>query len=159
MDQTNSSRITYRSSQNQLEIGKDDLDEVIAHAIEASPCEACGLLLGIQNRIEQVIRMRNADASDVSYCFDAGEQMKVMKDMEASNMQMIAIYHSHPASSAFPSKVDIERAFFPGTRELSYPDTALMIVGLSDRDPEIRAFTITLEGVREIKVIIRDSGA
>lgn len=159
IDQINSSHITHRPSLNPLVISKNDLDEVVAHAIESSPCEACGLLGGRQNRVERVFRMRNTDASEISYCFDAGEQMKVVRKMEEAGMRMIAIYHSHPASPAFPSQVDIERAFFPGTRELSYPDTAHLILGLAAEKPEVRAFIITREGVREINVIIEDSGA
>jgi proteasome lid subunit RPN8/RPN11 len=157
IDQITSSHIIHCPSRNLLVISKNDLDKVVAHAIEARPCEACGLLAGRQNRVERVFRMRNTDASEISYCFDAGEQIKVVRKMDKAGMQMIAIYHSHPASPAFPSQVDIERAFFPGTRELSYPDTAHLILGLAAEEPEVRAFTITREGVREIKVIIENS--
>jgi proteasome lid subunit RPN8/RPN11 len=123
------------------------------------PHEACGLLGGRQNRVERVFRIRNADASGISYCFDPREQLKVMREIEKSGLQMSAVYHSHPSSSACPSQVDLERAFFPGTRELSYPDTAHLIVGFPAGEQEVRAYMITQDGAREIKVVIKGSKA
>jgi proteasome lid subunit RPN8/RPN11 len=48
---------------------------------------------------------------------------------------MVAIFHSHPQSPAFPSAKDVSLAF--------YQDAIYVIVGLmNQQDPEIRAYTI-----------------
>ena len=49
---------------------------------------------------------------------------------------LLAIYHSHTRSAAYPSRTDVELAFFP--------ETLYLIVSIADRDaPEIRAFRIS----------------
>ncbi len=49
---------------------------------------------------------------------------------------LLAIYHSHTRSAAYPSRTDVELAFFP--------DTLYLIVSIADRDaPEIRAFRLS----------------
>jgi proteasome lid subunit RPN8/RPN11 len=130
----------------EIVIGKEHLEDIVSHALEAGSQEACGLLGGSGNRVERVFRMRNTDASPVSYGFDPGEQLRVLKLMKEEGLDMVAIYHSHPASEAYPSQTDVSRAFFPGTRELNHPGTAYVIVGLAGNEPEVRAYTITGDG-------------
>jgi proteasome lid subunit RPN8/RPN11 len=69
------------------------------------------------------------------YVMDPREQLRIMDDIEGSGEDLLAIYHSHTRSAAYPSRTDVELAFFP--------DTLYLIVSIADRDaPEIRAFRI-----------------
>ena len=75
------------------------------------------------------------------------EQFAVIKDMRSKGLEMLAIYHSHPASPARPSPEDIRLAFTPGV--------IYVIVSLQDSsEPQIRGFTIDGEDVSESAVAV-----
>jgi proteasome lid subunit RPN8/RPN11 len=76
-----------------------------------------------------------------------------LKEMEGEGLRMVAIYHSHTHSRAYPSQTDLGRAFFPGTGEPNFPDTAYVIVSLIEKKPELRAFMIGEKGVMEVGII------
>jgi [CysO sulfur-carrier protein]-S-L-cysteine hydrolase len=110
-------------------------DELVAHARQDMPNECCGLIAGRDGEAMRVIRMANSDASPFMYVMDPREQMRVMDEIEDAGEDLLAIYHSHTRSAAYPSRTDVELAFFP--------DPLYLIVSLADRDePEIRAFTL-----------------
>jgi proteasome lid subunit RPN8/RPN11 len=136
-------------------IKRSDIDEIISHSREAYPEEACGILAGKGNSVERVARMKNLDASRVTYRFDPDEQNRAFRDLQREGLRMVAIYHSHTDSPAYPSQTDIGRAFFPGTTEPNFPETAYVIVSLAQEKPEVRAFMIMEDGVEEISIIQR----
>jgi len=123
-------------------ISKVQLEKILQHARDARPNEACGILGGTNNRIERVFKIRNVDASPVSYALDSEEQMSVMRTLEREGLDLVAVYHSHPSSPAYPSQIDIERAFFPGTEEPNYPNITYVIVGFREMGPEVKAYQI-----------------
>ena len=62
---------------------------------------------------------------------------------------MVAIYHSHPGSPAYPSGKDVGLAF--------YPDSLYIIVGLCDKErPEVRAYRIVEGKVSEVGIEVRN---
>ncbi|MDP2167543.1 MAG: M67 family metallopeptidase [Thermodesulfovibrionales bacterium] len=137
-----------------LSIPKAIIDEMVAHAKGAYPKEACGILSGSGDAVEKLHRMRNADLSSTTYMMHPDEQLNVMRDIEKDGKKMLAIYHSHPASPAYPSQIDINRAFFPGTDYENFPGTAYVIIGLAEGGPEIKAFLlIGKAGIREITIV------
>jgi proteasome lid subunit RPN8/RPN11 len=80
---------------------------------------------------------------------DPGEQLHVQKQMRERKEEMVAIFHSHPQSPAYPSAKDVQLAF--------YEDVFYVIVGLSeDKVNEIMAFTIIEGKVREIDFRVVD---
>jgi len=135
-----------------LVISRDHMDEMVAHARESLPDEACGMLGGLAGRVHRVYRLGNSDPSPVSYAVDPIEQLKAMKDMAESGTELVGIYHSHPGAPPLPSITDINRAFFPGTRDLNYPDVVYVIISLSGPAPEVKAFMIEREGVRTVEL-------
>ena len=109
------------------------------------PKEACGLLAGTSNIAEKIYVMTNIEQSNISYMMDPAEQFKTIKEMRNEGRNMVAIYHSHPHSPAYPSSKDISLAF--------YSEAIYLIIGLTDKDrPEVRAFEIVEGNVREVQI-------
>jgi len=123
----------------------DLLEQVISHCKSVYPNEACGLLAGTKNIAEKIYKMTNIEHSSVSYMMDPGEQFRALKEMREHGDQMVAIYHSHPHSTAYPSPRDISLAY--------YPDPVYLILGLTDIGrPEVRAFEILDGTVHEVAI-------
>jgi len=122
-----------------LILKKDLLEKIFNQIKEEYPDEACGILAGKEGRAEKVYEMTNVDKSPSTYFMDAKEQLKIMKEIRNSGLEMVGIYHSHVASLAYPSGHDLEMAF--------YPETSYVIVSLEDKDkPVVSSFKIK-EGV------------
>jgi proteasome lid subunit RPN8/RPN11 len=118
-----------------MEIARALVDEMVEHARSEYPNEACGLIAGQDGSAVRVYRMKNADASPVSYRLDPREQLDVFNELEDKGWELMAIYHSHTHSEAFPSETDQRLAF--------YPESRYVILSLSDREnPDVRAFRI-----------------
>jgi proteasome lid subunit RPN8/RPN11 len=88
--------------------------------------------------------MRNAEVSQVSYLMDSKEQFHVMKALREEKLSMVALFHSHPDSAAYPSAKDVQLAF--------YEDSAYVIVSLAQREPVAKAFVIKNGDVEEIQI-------
>ena len=86
--------------------------------------------------------MRNADASPASYRFDSREQIRIWNEIEGRGMELVAIYHSHTRSEAYPSETDRRQAF--------EPNSIYLLVSLADGDnPVMRAFRIAEREITE----------
>ena len=132
-----------------LRIPQTCVEEILAHCQSRYPKEACGLLAGAGDAVTQVYPMTNVEDSPVGYAMDPKEQLKVLKEIRNSGLEIVGIYHSHVASEATPSQKDVRLAFYP---EVSY-----LIVSLSDmQKPVLRSFKIKDEKVteEEIKIIL-----
>jgi proteasome lid subunit RPN8/RPN11 len=112
-------------------------EQVIAHARDAYPEEACGILAGSAggDRPTRLVRMRNILSSAVAYQFDAAEWLALNRQMDARGEDPLVIYHSHTASDPAPSGDDLRFA--------TDPDPLYLIVSLKDRAaPTLRAWRI-----------------
>jgi [CysO sulfur-carrier protein]-S-L-cysteine hydrolase len=107
-------------------------DKIIAHARADHPDEACGVIAGPagSDRPERFIPMLNAERSPTFYRFDSMEQLRVWREMDDRDEELIVIYHSHTATLAYPSRTDISYASEPGAH----------YVLVSTRDPEETEF-------------------
>ncbi|MCY4116255.1 MAG: M67 family metallopeptidase [Caldilineaceae bacterium] len=108
-------------------------DGIIAHAREGKPEEICGILRGRDGRAAQLYRARNLAEDRIdNYDVDPQTLLKQFEFEEAGD-EMVAIYHSHPVSVAYPSATDAWNAH--------YPETYYLICSLEfDDAPVIRAF-------------------
>lgn len=132
-----------------LVIRADLVEAIIAHARRDHPDEACGLLAGPDgsDRPERHIPMANAERSPSFYRFDSGEQLRVWRALERAHEVPVVIYHSHPGTEAYPSRMDIDLA--------AEPDAHYVLV--STRDPhrsEVRSYRIVNGVVSEEPVDI-----
>ena len=128
----------------QLVIPAHIFDEMLAHCKAGYPNEACGILAGKGNEVSKIYKMANTEVSPVSYFMDSKEQFKVMKDIRENNLSMLAIFHSHPSSAAYPSAKDISLAF--------YDDCVYIIVSLMEKEPIAKAFAIREGSVAEVEI-------
>lgn len=130
-----------------LSLTRAQLNTICGHALRHQPEEACGILAGdADGTVRRVFEMENVEHSATFYMMDSEEQFRVFDQIEQDGLTLLAIFHSHPHSAAFPSSRDCELAF--------YPDSLYMIVSLMGREPQSRVFRIREGGVAESKLII-----
>jgi proteasome lid subunit RPN8/RPN11 len=129
-----------------LRIRAEHLEEMVAHARAEAPNECVGLLFGRDGRVERIWRGTNVHRSPFSYQMDPGELLRAFREMEAAGLELVGIYHSHPASPAYPSRTDVARAY--------YPEAAYVIVSLQEDPPAVRAFRIQEGRVTEEDVMV-----
>ncbi len=128
-------------------IKKNLAEKIIAHSRSEFPNEACGILVGKDGKAEKVYEMANVDKSPSTYLMEPKEQLKIMKGIRNSGLEMVGIYHSHVASEAYPSSHDVELAF--------YPEASHVIISLKDKNkPRIRSFKIEEGSITEEDVKI-----
>ena len=124
-----------------LRIPVQIVDAIVAHARADHPDEACGIVAGPigSDRPSRVVQMTNAERSPTFYRFDSGEQLRLYRQLDAADEEMVVVYHSHTATEAYPSRTDISYA---GEPQAHY-------VLASTREPdsqEFRSFRI-IDGV------------
>ncbi len=111
------------------------LAEMVAHARAEAPIEACGLLAGKDAAVRKSYRFTNLDASPEHFSLDPREQFAAVRTARADGLQIIGVYHSHPASPARMSDEDLRLALTP--------DFFYVIVSLADPDgPVSKCFRV-----------------
>ena len=117
-----------------MKISKGILEMIYKQAEEEAPLEACGYLAGKEGVITSHYKMTNVDKSETHFSLDPKEQFQVAKNVRADGSDLIAVYHSHPASPARPSEEDIRLAH----------DSSIIyvIVSLENGNRTCAAFTI-----------------
>lgn len=116
--------------------------EMIEHCRAGLPNEACGFLAGRDGGVEKIYKLTNAAASPVYYRPADKEMLAAMTDIDDSQFELMAIFHSHVASEAFPSPTDV--------REAHYPDAVYLIVSMVNQwEPQARGFYIRKEDWRD----------
>jgi len=131
--------------------------QVTAHCQRQSPKEACGILAG--HRMPQpgqagdvvaVYPMTNVEDSAIGYAMDPKEQLALERTMRDRSQRLLGIYHSHTATEAYPSSVDVSLAISP---DLSY-----VLVSLKDRNtPDFKSYRIDGMTIVPEAVVIDDA--
>ncbi len=130
-----------------MRIPQAQYDELIAHARDDAPNECCGVIAARDGLVEQVYRVKNAQASPLRYALDDLDSMRVYEEIDAKGQQQVAVYHSHTRSAAYPSQTDINLAFFP--------DQLYVIISLAEAEaPDVKAFRIVDRKVSEVELQI-----
>ena len=98
-------------------ISQADMLRMRRDVSQRAPEEACGLLSGQIEagiyRVAAVIPATNELHSPVRYRIDPHEQIAAFNQIDAQGLELVGIYHSHPAGPAGPSPTDIAEAFYP----------------------------------------------
>ena len=67
---------------------------------------------------------------------DPQEQYNAMKAIEGDGGELLAIYHSHTKSAAYPSQTDVNLA-------AAWPEQIYLIVSLADEDaPDVKGYLL-----------------
>ncbi|MDA0301057.1 MAG: M67 family metallopeptidase [Chloroflexi bacterium] len=137
------------------------IDELVAHAREDLPNEACGMVHAQDGAPIAVHRVKNVavrhddgttSASPYRYDMDPLTMMRLQRQRDDTGEALFAIYHSHVASAAYPSPTDVRMAFFPpGEMEQPpmFPGTYYILVSLQHEEADVRAYHIRQGGLIE----------
>ncbi|MGQ9638522.1 MAG: Mov34/MPN/PAD-1 family protein [Thermodesulfobacteriota bacterium] len=130
-----------------IKIPRSIYDTIIEHARKEAPLECCGILSGKEGTVWKAFELKNSEQSPIRYSVLPQEQIKVFKEMEKESLDMLAIYHSHPHTPAFPSDTDVKLSF--------YPEVSSVIISLMEEIPIVKAFRIKKDRIEteEIEVI------
>ena len=128
-----------------LTITKGIFEEMLKQARAEAPIEACGILAGKSGQVGKLYKMTNADLSNEHFTMTPEEQFIVVKDIRANDLEMLAIYHSHPETPARPSQEDIRLALTP--------DVVYVILSLLN-EPVIKGFVIENNKVTHVPIEI-----
>ena len=94
-----------------LHISTVFISEMIEHAHAEQPNECCGLLVGRIVDGDYFAEMRlplvNALQSPTRFESEPRSMMDAWKQIRASKLEVLAVYHSHPSSPPIPSLTDL----------------------------------------------------
>ncbi len=131
-----------------MRIAQSLIDEMVAHAREDLPNECCGMVGGSDGEASVVIPVVNAAASPLRFEMDPQGQYDALKQIEEGGGELLAIYHSHTKSAAYPSQTDVNQA-------VSWPDAIWVIVSLEDRDaPEVKGYWLKDLKVADAELLV-----
>jgi len=112
------------------------LDQVLAHARRDHPDECCGVIAGKDGTASRVIPMENAERSPTGFAFGSGEWLRVYRDVDDADEDLLAVYHSHTATEAYPSRTDV---LWAQHNEFAH----WLLVSTRAEEDEVRSYTIT----------------
>ena len=130
-----------------LQIPRQMLDTILAHARRDHPDECCGVIAARDGEATRLFEMDNAERSPTGFTFDSAEWLRVYRDIDDADEQPWVVYHSHTMTEAYPSRTDIrwsETAGFP----------YWLLVSTRVETDEVRAFTITGGEVTEVELTL-----
>jgi [CysO sulfur-carrier protein]-S-L-cysteine hydrolase len=131
----------------QLSISKKQQQEMLDHVTQHIPLEACGLLAGKNDRVEEVIFVRNQAQSPKRFVMDPYEQLKAFNWIESNNLDLLGIFHSHPIGPETASPTDIAEAAY---------EAVYLIWSLSQATWKLRGFSIENGHADEVSILIRE---
>jgi [CysO sulfur-carrier protein]-S-L-cysteine hydrolase len=127
-----------------LRIPRRLLDALIADAVAQRPYECCGLLAG---RIDpdgtvadvvELLPLINELRSPTEFRSDPRSHLAAERRVRARQLEVLAVYHSHPTSDPVPSRKD---------RELNYSERVMnLIVGLANQIADVRGWWVSEAG-------------
>lgn len=126
-------------------------EAMLAHVRAAQPNEGCGLLAGRRGLPVRWYPCTNVHPQPrTRYRLDDRELFAALREMDEQGWDLLAIFHSHPNTAAYPSQTDLENAY--------YPEALYLICSLADpAQPVLRGFWLDRERrtIREHPVEIR----
>ncbi|MBI5287731.1 MAG: M67 family metallopeptidase [Chloroflexi bacterium] len=135
-----------------MKLSRTQYEEMVDLARRALPHEACGLLAGVGDIVREVMPLTNVEHNPVGcgWRADSREQLRAFERIDERGWELMAVFHSHPRSAAYPSERDVEHAL--------YPDARYVITSLADEgEPVVASFRIVAGRVtQEVLTIIND---
>jgi proteasome lid subunit RPN8/RPN11 len=134
-----------------MQLTREQLQQLIALAKRDAPSETCGIIGGKEGRALKIYSLKNVDSEPhIRYLGEPQEQLHALREIDDNGWDILAIYHSHPATQAYPSPTDIDRTF--------YPDAIYLLISLMNPEQAtVRGYTIGEGKVSEITIDIEDT--
>ncbi|MAU11177.1 MAG: hypothetical protein CL607_15260 [Anaerolineaceae bacterium] len=122
----------------------------IAKQADAHPNEeVCGLLAGNTQNITQVFPIANdAPVKSSSFQMNAAELLRVLKQIDLSENDIIATYHSHPNGKLIVSKQDITAL------GQNWPHVCHVVVGRQAGALLMKAWTIQNQDISSVPILV-----
>lgn len=117
---------------------------MVALAYECYPQEACGLIAGPSDQLDEATVFypaRNAAASARVYTIDPRDHLRAEDHADDHGLEINGVVHSHTHSEPYPSPTDVAQA--------PDPTWHYIIVGLRREVPEIRSYRIVDGAITE----------
>lgn len=134
-----------------VKLSNEDYKGMIAHAKAELPNEACGLIAGVADENEKVVKkvyyLTNIDHSREHFSLDPKEQLAAVKDMRANGWKPLGNWHSHPESPSRPSEED---------KRLAYDSSAsyFILSLMEEENPVLNSFHINGDQVEKEEFVI-----
>lgn len=129
-----------------LRLRRDVYLQMVGDCYDKLPNEACGLLAGHGSDASQCHVITNAANSSRVYALDGKEYLKVDRAVEDAGLELIAVYHSHTHTLAYPSPTDVEQAVDPNWH--------YVLVSLADEAPSVRSYRIVDGNIAEEPIVV-----
>ena len=120
-----------------IRISQKFIDQMIEHSKSEDPNECCGILAGSNGDISKLYKIRNASPSPYRYVMDPQEMLTSIQDADENGIDLVAFYHSHTHSPAYPSETDTRMAV-----ESGWVDFCYVLVSLEDEDKHVVRFYV-----------------
>lgn len=122
--------------------------QMVGHCLDRLPEEACGLLAGPPgaSTAQVCYPVENADQSARTYTLDSLGFLRADRDAEERGLEVIAVFHSHTHTAAYPSSTDVEKAPDPGWH--------YVLVSLLHGEAVVRSYRIRDASVAEEPVVV-----
>jgi proteasome lid subunit RPN8/RPN11 len=125
-----------------LLLSRSVLEQMQAQALAERPLECCGLLAGVIDAdgtglVQERYPLPNEAASPVEFISEGRAMFAADRDMRRRQLEVLAVYHSHPSSPPVPSPTDLECSRW------SYPDVVWLIISLRSDPAEVRGWWLT----------------
>ena len=115
-------------------IPKTVLASMISHALEADPQECCGVLIGDGDTADEARRIKNVHSQPIRrYEMAPTDLMRAESEAEAKGRKIVAIYHSHTHTQAYPSQTDVNNAV-----ETWWTEPYYVLISLVEKNPPNR---------------------
>ena len=140
-------------------------EQMLVHALDGYPLEACGLLVGTIDppsgdadatpassqrsevvRVTRFVPSANLAASALVYTIDPKVHLRAERDADDDGLTVVGVMHSHTHTDPFPSPTDV--------RQAPDPSWHYVIVSLRDPAPALRSYRIVAETVTEAAVTV-----
>ena len=116
-----------------LTLSTKHLQQMIAHVDSRAPLEACGLLAGKDSQVKTVIEVTNRAQSPARFVMEPIEQLHAFEWIDSQDLELVAIFHSHPAGPETVSPTDIADSAY---------DVAQIVLSRADNAWRARGFWI-----------------
>ena len=122
--------------------------QMIGHAYDCLPEEACGLMAGTYGgeSAPRFYPCRNAAESSRIYTVDTKDHLRAERDAEDHGLDINGVMHSHTHTNAYPSPTDVAQAVDPAWH--------YVIVSLKDDAPVLRSYRIVDGEIHEEPVTL-----